>query len=265
MLARTVSKTSVETNTPKVYFFDKVDTLTESRSSIGTEMALLLESLIKQKIVAITSGSSIEKINDHVVSHLSLDKDMSSRLYLFPDAGASHYRLGPEGNLIQIYSYPLRDGHLIKNALWQLIDDMKLSDESQYGSRIEAREAAVTFCGLGEHAPHDLKLKWDPTRQKREMMKEKLDNLFPDYDVVIAGTSSLNITQKGINKSFAVYFLAEHLSITPQEMVFVGDSFFDDGQDCLVCKTGVQTVVVSGVQDTKEFIKNTLALLEGRV
>ena len=56
-----------------------------------------------------------------------------------------------------------------------------------------------------------------------------------------AGTTTIDITRKGIDKDFGIRKLSERLGIPPERMVYVGDALFPGGNDAIVKETGIAT------------------------
>jgi phosphomannomutase len=56
---------------------------------------------------------------------------------------------------------------------------------------IEDRGRQITFSALGQQAPIEEKKNWDPDFTKRKKMKERLDQLIPEFSVRLGGTTSI--------------------------------------------------------------------------
>ena len=64
--------------------------------------------------------------------------------------------------------------------------------------------------------------------------------------------------KKGVNKSIGVLWLSKHLDIPAADMLYVGDAFYEGGNDAAVIPTGVQTRDTSGPAETLTIIDDLL-------
>jgi HAD superfamily hydrolase (TIGR01484 family) len=127
-----------------------------------------------------------------------------------------------------------------------------------YGQLIEDRGSQITFSALGQNAPIEMKLSWDPTREKREKIAEILRQRNPEFDVRIGGATSIDINKRGINKGYGIRRLEQFLNIGPDDILFVGDALFYGGNDYPAKATGIDCIEVKGPEETKQLIKGWL-------
>jgi phosphomannomutase len=220
----------------RVYMFDVDETLTESRSTADSEMISLLYKLLDNNIVAIVSGSSVDQINKQLpIKH--------KNLILFPVCASEMYI-----NDELIYRRNIENKERIFDAIRKATTGFYTSDDC-----IDNRVCQITFSALGKDAPIDLKKLWDPDKSKRMVIVERLKSMLPDFDITIGGLSSIDITNKGINKSYAVNKLVE-MGYNKKNMLFVGDALFEGGNDNVMTKTGITCIQVNNVDDTKKII-----------
>ncbi len=109
-----------------------------------------------------------------------------------------------------------------------------------YGPVFENRGSQVTFSALGQKAPLRLKRKWDPNQQKRLRLRRLLRAQLLNFEISIGGTTSIDITRKGVNKTLCVKKLKERLGLKHKDMLFVGDALFRGGNDYIMKSTGIQ-------------------------
>ena len=64
------------------------------------------------------------------------------------------------------------------------------------------------------------------------------------------GSTSVDITERGIDKAYGMTRLAEQTGIALDDMLFVGDRLDEHGNDYPVLAMGVRCVAVTGWQDT---------------
>jgi len=127
-----------------------------------------------------------------------------------------------------------------------------------WGERLENRGTQVTFSVLGQQAPCEEKKVWDPTFTKRLTMIEKLSPLLFDFEIRTGGATSIDVTHKGIDKSYGIRNLQKQLGLDLSEMLFVGDALFPGGNDRAVQDMGVECIATSGPAFTLKIINDIL-------
>ncbi len=236
----------------KLVLFDLDNTLAESKSEIDEEMKFLLLKLLEVKEVGIISGGSYEQFQKQFLAKLGGSK-LLEKLYLFPVCSTSFYRYNNAWN--EVYSEKLssEEKKKIFEAFKQVIDLTP-----NYGDLLEDRLSQITYSALGQKAPSELKKQYDPDCKKRLELKKKLEQLIPEFEIKLGGTTSLDITRKGIDKAYGIKKIEEHLGIKKEEMLYIGDALFEGGNDYPVKQAGVDCVSVKNPQDTKEEIKKII-------
>jgi phosphomannomutase len=247
----------------KVVIFDLDGTLAESKQPLDYEMAALLGNLLAKVKVAIISGGGFSQFEKQFLGRLPLNPKLYSNLFLFPASGTIFYRFD-EGRWNKIYSETLseEDKLRIKGAILGAEEKLGFAADTLYGEKIEDRESQVTYSALGQEAPLGLKKDWDPDQEKRKKMVELMLPTLPDFTVTIGGTTSIDITPKGVDKAYGVKQIEKTLSVPISEMLFVGDKLEPGGNDAAVKVTGIETFAVANVAETKNFIQEFLDDLE---
>jgi hydroxymethylpyrimidine pyrophosphatase-like HAD family hydrolase len=87
-----------------------------------------------------------------------------------------------------------------------------------------------------------------------KMLQKKLSEL----EVHAAGFTTIDITKRGIDKSYGVRQIEKYLHISIKDMVFIGDALYPGGNDAAAKKTGIQTIATSGPKETIAIIKKIL-------
>lgn len=77
-------------------------------------------------------------------------------------------------------------------------------------------------------------------------------------EVRSGGSTSVDITRKGIDKAHGMRKLAEQTGISLDEMLFIGDRLDPDGNDYPVKAMGVTCHAVTGWEDTAAFLEELL-------
>jgi phosphomannomutase len=114
---------------------------------------------------------------------------------------------------------------------------------------------------LGQEAPLQEKVKWDPDFTKRKKMKTILDGLIPEFSVRVGGSTSIDVTKPGIDKAYGIKKLRDVLAISIEEMVFIGDALFPGGNDYPAEQAGAVSIRVRDPQETKRVIQAIIACL----
>jgi len=248
-------------NCPRAVIFDLDNTLAESFTPLSERTAKGLAALTKRLPVAIMSGASLERMEKYVLPYLPPDTNLEM-VYLFPDTSARCY-VRKNGEWQRAYNNTFTKEEYDR-ALAVLEEGMEVTgivrDTPQWGDRILARDAQITFAGLGIDAPAAEKSAWDPTRAKRATLKKFLEERLSNFDVRISSRTAIDITKKGVDKAYGVRWLAEKLGVEPKEMLFVGDDLREGGNDAMVIPTGIQTKQVASTDETAEVIEEVVEL-----
>ena len=235
---------------PKAVIFDLDNTLADPYRAPSREMAERLQRLIPLLPTAIMSAASLERMQEGVLR--ALPPATYSSLLLFTANAAQAYAWSGSGWAIQYrFDFEPAERARIEKALHEAADKTDALDAPQvYGKQFVDYEGYVAFTALGTDAPAGLRSTWDPDQKKRRAMKEQLDTMIPEFDVLIGGATTIDITRKGINKAHGVRWLAERLKLQPQEMLYVGDALYEGGNDAVVTPTGIQTRSTTGPAET---------------
>jgi HAD superfamily hydrolase (TIGR01484 family) len=146
-------------------------------------------------------------------------------------------------------------------AVRAAVDQLGLAPLRTWGELIEDRGTQITYSALGQEAPIDAKLTWDPDFAKRKRIKKLLDQQLPDLSVHLGGATSVDITKPGIDKAYGIHKLQELLKIEMTDILFIGDALFDGGNDAPVRQMGIDTVQVASPSVTQSVMEGVLACL----
>ncbi|MCU1526424.1 MAG: family hydrolase, partial [Frondihabitans sp.] len=136
-------------------------------------------------------------------------------------------------------------------------------ESETWGPILEDRGSQITFSALGQAAPVDAKQAWDPTGAKKDELRRAVQALLPDLEVRSGGSTSVDITRKGIDKAYGMRKLAQISGISLDDMLFVGDRLDPDGNDYPVKAMGVECHAVHGWEDTDAFLRELIPTLHG--
>lgn len=140
-----------------------------------------------------------------------------------------------------------------KKALLEAIDGMYDMSEL-FGEIIEDRGTQVTFSALGQNTPLHLKETFDPDQKIRREIVQKITPHLPNLEIRIGGSTSIDITRKGIDKGYGIKKIAEHLDLALSEIGFVGDALFPGGNDYPAKALGLYCVEVKNPSETEAHI-----------
>lgn len=245
---------------PTLVAFDLDDTLAPSKSAIDPRMLDLLEQLLNRVEVCVISGGNFEQFDAQLLSGLGhLSEQTLAGLHLLPTCGTQYYRR-VEGEWRASYRENLSDDQKARaiDALTSTAQALGLWEAETWGEIIEDRGSQITFSALGQQAPVDAKKAWDPSGEKKNALRTAVAELLPDLEVRSGGSTSVDITRKGIDKAYGMRKLAEQTGFTLEEMLFVGDRLDPEGNDYPVLALGVTCRAVTGWEDTAEFLEEFL-------
>src|ERR1700734_1695168 len=140
--------------------FDLDGTLAESKSSIDSEMAKLLDSLLGIVKVSVISGGAWFQFELQVLAQLSHDERLKN-LSLLPTCGTKFYKYDSKWELLYSEDFTDTEKQKIGSALKKSIESSDCKVEKVWGEVIEDRGSQITFSALGQHAPLEEKKKWD--------------------------------------------------------------------------------------------------------
>ncbi len=241
----------------KVIVCDLDGTLASSKEDLTVGMATTLRGLLNFQKFAVISGGSYKQFQKQFISPLSATSEQLKNLYLFPVNGSTCYTFD-EATFTwkQLYdkSFTEEERKSITTALMESLNESGIEIGKTFGELIEDRGEQVTFSGLGQLAPLELKKNWDPNQQKREKIVEKLTPKIPEAHIGIGGSTSIDITHKGIDKAYAIEYLQYLLHLTDADVVFLGDALYEHGNDEPAKKTGVLCIQVENPEETELLI-----------
>ena len=244
----------------KAVVFDLDGTLTESKADVDAEMSFLLCSLMKIKYLAVIGGGKLEQFEKQLIGHLSCQEDFEKLLILPTSAGAM-YKYS-NGRWLAVYEKTFTDAEKEKifQALKEALKEIGyLNPEKTYGDTFEDRGGQITFSALGQEAPLEEKKRWNEKNDNlRFKLQEALKKKLPAFEIRLGGLTSIDITEKGIDKAYGIKQISKYLSLGISDLVYLGDALYRGGNDSAVLQTGIEAIKVSGVRETKAILKEVL-------
>ncbi|WP_235984688.1 HAD hydrolase family protein [Actinomyces trachealis] len=249
---------------PRLVAFDLDDTLAPSKSAMPGPMATALRALLDVVPVCVISGGQIGQFREQVIANLGADEDGLARLHLMPTCGTRYYRYQPEGSASDasadgwelVYANNLSESQkqTALTAVEEQARRLGLWENRTWGPVLEDRGSQITFSALGQQAPLAAKRAWDPTGEKKERLRDAVAGLLPELEVRSGGSTSVDITLKGVDKAYGMRKLSEITGIGLSEMLFVGDRLDPEGNDYPVKALGVPCHAVTGWEDTAQYV-----------
>ena len=247
--------------------FDLDGTLAKTKAPMERSTAALIARLLAKKRVAVISGGKYGQFRLQLLRRLTLSKELSSRLFLFPTTGTSFYRYRNGWKSVYELRLTPRECMQIKKAFRQVLREVGYRPEKTYGPVVENRGTQITYSALGNEVVKmlgtkrgvALKEKWkrEHTPLKLEITK-KMAKLLPNLEVRAAGATSVDVTRKGIDKAYGLRQMEKYLHVKIKNMLFVGDAIYPHGNDYAVVRTGVDYVPVDGPEETEQVIRAVL-------
>lgn len=223
-------------------------------------MAGLLVDLLDVVEVCVISGGNFAQFESQLIANLPLEHpEALSRLHLMPTCGTQYY-LYQSGEWRQQYAENLTDDQKIAALAAVEFEAKRLGlwESETWGPILEDRGSQITFSALGQAAPVEAKKAWDPTGEKKNSLRAAVEPHLPQLEVRSGGSTSIDITRRGIDKAYGMRKLFELTGVGFDEMIFVGDRLDPDGNDFPVIALGIPTHAVDGWHDTAEFVAEFL-------
>lgn len=251
----------------KAIIFDLDGTITKSKVRIDKEMSSLFCEILKHKKVLVIGGGNLSQFKSQFLNYLLCPRENLKNLFIAPTSGASMYK-NKNGKWQKIYHYNLTktEKKKIISFFEKILLDIKYpKPKKTYGKLIEDRGAQITFSALGQKAPLLAKEKWHKTSDMRRKLKKILEKYLPEFEVRLGGLTSIDITKKGINKSYGVRQFARIIRMPIKSMLYVGDALYEGGNDSVIRNIEIDTFQVNGPKDTKFFIKSLILFLNSKI
>jgi phosphomannomutase len=242
--------------------FDLDGTLAESKQALKDSMGEALADLLSVANVAVISGGDWPQFQKQVVSRLPTRADLS-KLWLMPTTGTKLYTY-KSGEWKAVYAelFSAEERQKILTAFDASLEATGFKPEQTWGERIEDRGSQITFSALGQQAPIAEKEVWDPDFKKRKVIQADLYKRLPELSINMGGATSIDITQKGVDKGYGLKKLRDASGIPLEQMMFIGDAIFPGGNDYPAKQIGLETVCVKNPDGTLAAIAGIVSCLK---
>jgi len=255
-------------NKKKLIAFDLDGTLAPSKSHFDPRMVHLFNKLLEKYQVCVISGAKYELFQTQFLTQITKDQESLSRLYLLPTTGTRYYRF-EKGEWVQVFAedFTPEDKAKIITALTEGWAEAGEKIEKTYGPTIEDRDSQITLSPLGQEVVAMLgdegvtvKESWDPDLKKRMKVRDVVASKIPDFNVKVAGLTSIDVTIPGVDKAYGMRKLMEHTGIVQEEILFIGDKITPGGNDYPVQEMGIDCIAVERWEDTAYVIEGIVGV-----
>lgn len=237
----------------KVIIADVDETICHSCQQITEEMAKQITTLIQKGYTfAFISGTKTEDIYAMISSRLQEEH------HLLGTTGTNYtiVRKGGVGEIKYNKSLRERERQDITTAFEKLMKEYTIHPLTSKEDQLQNRESQITFSALGRNAPAEAKALFDPQGEKRKQwitfLKQHLDE--QKYDFNIGGTTSIDVTRKGVDKAWGIKQFVKYNAISLPDIVYFGDKLYPGGNDYPTAKI-VDCIRVKNPEETLEKLK----------
>ena len=112
----------------------------------------------------------------------------------------------------------------------------------------------------GQQAAVDDKKAWDPDGSKRERLRAAVAKELPDLEVRAGGSTSIDVTRRGIDKAYGMKRLLEATGCSKEDILFFGDKLEEGGNDFPVRNMGIDCIAVERWEDTAYAVEGIVAV-----
>lgn len=247
----------------KLIAFDLDGTLAPTKSHFHERMVGLFNELIAKYQVCVISGGKYELFQRQFLTQITKEPGLLANLHLMPTSGTRYYRF-ENGHWVEKYAENIEpaDRKRIAEALEQGYIEAGYSLDNTYGKIVEDRESQVSLSTLGQEVVAELgqegirlKEEWDPDGSKKRALVKIIAPKIPEFEVRAAGFTTIDVTKPGIDKAYGIRKMIENLGITEEDILFVGDSLEEGGNDYAVLQMGIDCIAVRGWEDTAYVIE----------
>ncbi|OZG68981.1 phosphomannomutase [Bifidobacterium eulemuris] len=247
----------------KVFGFDLDNTLAKSKQPMTPPMARRFSTLTRLTPIALISGGSYAVVRHQVLDALDATARKTD-LHVMPTSGTRYYRWnGEEWTLVYDHDLGEEDRAAIISSLERRAREQGAWERQVWGERIEDRGSQITFSALGQWAPVEAKRAWDPDDTRKRRLAQAVQADLPHMLVRTGGMTSVDVSEPGTDKSYAIASLADSLGIEPAQVAFIGDRMDPGGNDYPTALAGAMALRVRDPEDTLALCDELIRRLGG--
>jgi hypothetical protein len=226
-------------------------------------MAEEIADLLSVCDVCVISGGKFEQFKTQLIDRLEVTPEALLKLHIMPTSGTSYFRFDPiRIEWVMQYSEDLSFSQRteIAEVLQAGARELGFWESSPDGDVIEDRGSQVTFSALGQNASPESKQVWDPSGVKKQALRDYAAKRLPDLEVHVGGTTSVDVTAAGVDKSYGMHKLMDALELEREDILFFGDKLDEGGNDYPVKAMGIDTIAVRNWEETSVAIQAIVAV-----
>ncbi len=243
--------------TPRLVAFDLDDTLAPSKSAIDPRIGELLLALAERVECGHHLRRTAAAVPHPVVERLpEASPELLSQFHLMPTCGTQYYRLTPAG-IETVYAHSLTDDEKQRalSAVREEAERLGLWEPSP------GRHPRRPRCRRSRSPPSASRplstRRWRGTpREKKNSLREAVAARIPDLEVRSGGSTSVDITHRGIDNAYGMGKLADTTGIPLDDMLFVGDRL-DPTATTTRARDGRHLPGRSRLEDTAAFLSGS--------
>ncbi len=243
----------INLNEKSIIIADVDDTICDSCQQISEPMAQQINHMIQHNYqFAFISGTK----------NIDLQTMLSTRItlphHLLGTTGTQYVKINHNNNPKIIYSHTFtnEEKQEIVTALNTLIQQYNIQSHTTKEDQLQDRDSQITLSAIGRNAPNEIKAQFDQDGSRRlawiEFLTQHLDT--QKYDLNIGGTTSIDITRKGLTKEWGIRTFLQHNNFKSNHVLFFGDKLHPGGNDYPATKV-VDCIAVKNPTDTLEKLK----------
>ena len=236
----------------KLIFADVDGCLCESRQRISLEMKKEVERITEKYTFACIGGNEPKQLYTQICKYLNVP------IYVLGNSGTKISKWDGK-NLEQIFSddFSQEDKAKIKLEVEALCSEFNLIPFIPKDDQILDRDTQITLAILGSHAPLNIRRIYDSDKIKRKKFINWLRKKLPEFELVIGGTTSIDITKKERNKGWGIVNFCKTFNYNLKECLFFGDAIFPEENDYSVVGL-IDYIKIQNPKDTLEKFRELL-------
>jgi phosphomannomutase len=234
------------------YLFDIDGTLTQPRQKITPEFEEFFYNWMQDRMVFLVTGSDLAKVKEQLSERIILSCQgvfcsMANELY--------------KGDK-QIYKNDLKISDELIFWLKQQLE--KSPYPIKRTNNLEFRSGMLNFSIAGRDSSVEERnayYEWDKLNGERQRIAEYINNTYPDMEACVGGQISIDIQNKGNNKSLASDYIRTF--VHQPDIIFFGDKTMPGGNDRAIVEDIINNMdeysgyyQVHGPDDLKTILEN---------
>lgn len=250
--------------TKQLIAFALDDALAVSKSEMHPRMSALLAELLNHYDVCVTSGVLYDYFESQILRGLEATPAQLSRLHLMPTCGTRYYRYSTDTEQWELqYAEDMSESdktHIIE-VLEAAAREVGVWEERPYGEIIEDRLSQITYSALGQKAPTEKKYEWaNAHAADRQRLVALVASKLPGFEVRLGGTTSVDVTPQGVDKSYGLKRLMAMRGLAPADVLYIGDKLQEGNMNYPVKLLGVDCVEVEGWPETAKVVEGIIGV-----